>query len=198
MRALPFLLLAAAACTVEKSPRSADSGAASADKAPPAADSTAAPAPAPAPAPTGFTVSADAAGPIRIGMSAEALQNAAGALTPPPNATAECAYVHPASAPPGVLAMLAKGVVARVDVDSAGVATAEGIAVGDTASKVSEAYAGRVTATPHKYVQGGQYLTVSPGAPQDSLRIVFESEAGRITRYRVGRVPQVEWVERCG
>ena len=195
MRAFPLLLLAAAACTIEKSRGSTDS-AASADKAPPAADSAAAPAPTPAPA--GFTVSADAAGPIRIGMSVADLQNAAGAITPPPNAAAECAYVHPASAPPGVLAMLTKGVVARIDVDSAGVATAEGIAVGDSASKVNEAYAGRVTATPHKYVQGGQYLTVKPSAPQDSLRIVFESEAGRITRYRVGRVPQVEWVERCG
>ena len=131
-------------------------------------------------------------------MTIDDLKNAAGALTPAPNAAAECAYVHPASAPTGVLAMLAKGVVARVDVDSAGVATAEGVAVGDSASKVNAAYAGRVTATPHKYVQGGQYLTVKPGAPQDSLRIVFESEAGRITRYRIGRIPQVEWVERCG
>jgi hypothetical protein len=131
-------------------------------------------------------------------MTVDDLQNAAGALTPPPNASAECAYVHPASAPPGVLAMLAKGVVARIDIDSTGVPTAEGVAVGDSASKVNAAYAGRVTTTPHKYVQGGQYLTVTPAAPQDSLRIVFESEAGRITRYRVGRVPQVEWVERCG
>ena len=196
MRAFPLLLLAAAACTVEKSPGSADSAAPSAGKAP-AADSTA-PTPAPSPTPGAFSVSADAAGPIRIGMSVADLKAAAGDLTPPPNATAECAYVHPTSAPPGVLAMLAKGVVARIDVDSAGVATAEGIAVGDTVSKVSGAYAGRVMFAPHKYVQGGQYLTVTPAPPQDSLRIVFESEAGRITRYRVGRVPQVEWVERCG
>ena len=131
-------------------------------------------------------------------MSIDDLKNAAGDLTPPPNAAAECAYVHPASAPAGVLAMLAKGVVARIDIDSAGVATAEGVAVGDTVSKVNETYAGRISATPHKYVQGGQYLTVKPVAPQDSLRLVFESESGRITRYRIGRIPQVEWVERCG
>jgi hypothetical protein len=191
-----LLLLAAAACTVEKAPGSADSATPRADKTP-AADSTA-PAPTTPPASGGFTVSADAAGPIRIGMSITELKAAAGDLTPPPNATTECTYVRPASAPPGVAAMLAKGVVARIDVDSAGVATREGVAVGDTATKVNEAYAGRVAATPHKYVPGGQYLTVKPGAPQDSLRIVFESEGGRITRYRVGRIPQVEWVERCG
>lgn len=197
MRALPFLLLAAAACTVEKSPGSADTTSPSAGTTPASTDSNA-PAPAPAPAPAGFVVSADAAGPIRVGMSLDELRSAAGTLTPPPNATAECAYVHPASAPAGVLVMLAKGVVARIDVDSAGVATAEGVGVGDSASKVNDAYAGRVSVTPHKYVPGGQYLTVKPAAPRDTLRIVFESEDGRITRYRVGRVPEVEWVERCG
>jgi hypothetical protein len=170
-----MLLVFAAACTVKENPGTADTS-----------------------APAAWTVSADAAGPIRVGMTMDELRSAAGDLTPPPNATAECAYVHPASAPAGVLVMLAKGVVVRVDVDRAGVATSEGVVVGDTVSKVNDAYAGRVTATPHKYVQRGQYLTVKPGSSQDSLRIVFESEAGRVTRYRVGRVPQVEWVERCG
>jgi hypothetical protein len=196
VRVFPLMLLVAAVgCVVKENPGSAaDSSAPAADKAAPA-DTTAA---APAPTPAAWTVSANAAGPVRVGMTADELRATAGDLTPPPNATAECVYVRPASAPPGVVVMLAKGVVARVDVDSAGVATAEGIAVGDTASKVGEAYAGRATATPHKYVPGGQYLTVKSGSAQDSVRIVFESEAGRITRYRVGRVPQVEWVERCG
>ena len=196
MRVLPFMLLVAvAACTVQETPSSGDSSAPSAGKSPPA--DTTAPAPAPAP-PSAWTVSADAVGPIRVGMTGDELRTAAGDLTPPPNATADCTYAHPTSAPAGVLVMLAKGVVTRVDVDSTGVATAEGIAVGDTVSKVNEAYIGKVSTSPHKYVQGGQYLTVKPGSAQDSLRIVFESEAGRVTRYRVGRVPQVEWVERCG
>lgn len=192
MRVLPLLALAVAACAVEKSPGSGDSAGPSTDTAP-GADSTAS-----APARNTFTVSADAAGPIRVGMAIDALKDAAGTLTPPPNAAAECAYVHPASAPPGVLVMLTRGIVARIDVDSAGVATTEGVAVGDSVSRVNEAYSDRITVMPHKYVQGGQYLTVKPAAPQDSLRLVFESEAGRITRYRVGRVPQVGWVERCG
>lgn len=192
MRVFPLLLLTVAACTVEKTPGSTDSAGPSTDRAP-AADSTAS-----APARSTFTVTADAAGPIRVGMAIDDLKNAAGTLNPAPNAAAECEYVHPASAPAGVFVMLAQGVVARIDVDSAGVATAEGVAVGDSVSRVNEAYAGRVTVMPHKYVQGGQYLTVKPAAPRDSLRVVFESEAGRITRYRVGRLPQVEWVERCG
>lgn len=95
--------------------------------------------------------------------------------------------------------MLAGGRVARVDVDSAGVQSDAGVAVGDSASRVERAYPGRVTTTPHKYVSGGQYLTVRPASPADStLLIIFESEAGRITRFRSGRVPEVELVERCG
>ena len=95
--------------------------------------------------------------------------------------------------------MLANGRVARVDVDSAGVRTDGGISVGDSSAAVSRTYEGRVRTMPHKYVPGGQYLIVKPASPTDStLRIVFESEGGRITRYRSGRVPEVEWVERCG
>ena len=68
--------------------------------------------------------------------------------------------------------MLARNVVARIDVDSAGITTVEGVGVGDADARVNEVYAGRVTATPHKYVQGAQYLTVmtsiedGPGNPR--------------------------------
>jgi len=65
--------------------------------------------------------------------------------------------------------------------------------------KVEQTYVGRITTTPHKYVPGGQYLAVRAISPADSmLRIVFESEAGRITRFRSGRAPEVDLVERCG
>ena len=95
--------------------------------------------------------------------------------------------------------MLVSGEVARVDVDSAGVQSDVGIAIGDGASRVVSAYAGRVSETPHKYVPGGQYLSVRSASPRDSThRIVFETENGRVTRFRSGRVPEVEWVERCG
>ena len=115
------------------------------------------------------------------------------------NPTAECSYVRPSATPPGVLVMLARGQVARVDVDSAGVTSDAGVAVGDRAARVTDAYVGRVTAMPHKYVPGGQYLTVRSTSPADSARrMVFETENGRVTRFRSGRVPEVEWVERCG
>ena len=145
----------------------------------------------------GWTVTANGIGAVRVGMAADDLRQAAGDFAAP--TSTECAYVHPASAPAGVLVMLANGQVARIDVDSAGVRTDAGVAVGDSSAAVSRAYDGRVTTTPHKYVPTGEYLTVRPASPGDSsVRIVFESENGRVARYRVGRVPEVEWVERCG
>jgi hypothetical protein len=145
-----------------------------------------------------WAVTPNGIGEIVVGMSIDDVRRVAGDFTAP-GASAECSYVHPASAPAGVLVMIARGTVARVDVDSAGVQSDAGVAVGDTSSRVTESYAGRVTVTPHKYVQGGQYLSVRPASPQDSTRrIVFETERGRVTRFRSGRLPEVEWVERCG
>jgi hypothetical protein len=145
-----------------------------------------------------WTVTPSGIGPIRVGMTLEDLKRVGGDVKVPAG-SAECAYVRPPSAPAGVSVMLARGQVTRVDVDSAGVRSDAGITVGDSASRVSQAYAGRVTTTPHKYVQGGQYLTVRSASPQDStFRLLFETEGGRVTRFRSGRLPEVEWVERCG
>ena len=150
------------------------------------------------PTPDGaWTVTPNGIGAIRIGMSVDDLRGIVDVTAP--KAGAECSYVRPIAAPPGVLVMFARGRVARVDVDSPGVRSDAGIAVGDSAARVADAYAGRLTASPHKYVTGGQYLTVKPISPQDSARrIVFETENGRVTRFRSGRLPEVEWVERCG
>ena len=147
---------------------------------------------------SGWTVTPAGIGPVRVDMSAAELRQAAGEFTAPA-ASEACSYVRPASLPAGVSVMLANGRTARIDVDSTGVRTDAGISVGDSSTAVLRAYAGRVTTTPHKYVPGGEYITVRSASPTDSaLRIVFESEAGRVTRYRTGRVPEVEWVERCG
>lgn len=193
-------VIVAAACSVERKGDSttdtsrAAAPASSTDTA--ATRSTAAP---PDSLPnTGWTVTPSGIGAIRVGMSMDDLRRVAGNFNPP-KAAAECSYVRPAMAPPGVLVMLARGRVARIDVDSVGVRSDAEIAVGDSSSRVTAAYAGRVAATPHKYIQGGQYLTVRAASPADSaLRIVFETDSGRVTRFRSGRVPEVEWVERCG
>ena len=76
-----MLLIAVGACTVKDNPGAAtDSSAPAADKASSADTSP----PAPTPAPAAWTVSANAAGPIRVGMTADELRATAADLTPPP------------------------------------------------------------------------------------------------------------------
>lgn len=198
LRTIPPFTLAAmilSACTAESRKNAADSSATGA-AAPPPADSVSA---TPAASAAGeWIVTPSGIGRIRVGMTVDELQRAAGDFPTPP-AGAECTYVRPAGAPRGVSVMLANGRVVRIDVDSAGVRSDAGVAVGDSGVTVNQAYAGRITVTPHKYVAGGRYLTVRAASPADStLRIVFESEAGRITRFRSGRIPEVELLERCG
>jgi hypothetical protein len=145
-----------------------------------------------------WAVTPSGIGSVRVGTSLDELKAAAGNVTVP-GAGDDCRYVRGGSLPGGVSVMLARNVVARIDVDSAGITTVDGVGVGDADARVNEVYAGRVTATPHKYVQGAQYLTVRGSSPADSAhRLVFEVENGRVARFRAGRVPEVEWVERCG
>lgn len=165
----------------------------------PAPDPQEAPRPAAAAPPAGgdpWTVGPRGAGPAQVGTP---LAAAAAALGVTPDTTAArggCSYLRPAASP-GVKVMVNEGRVARVDVDSAGIRTAEGAGVGDAEARVRQLYAGRVAETPHKYTDG-RYLTVTPAAAADSaFRVIFETDGAKVVRYRAGRLPEVEWVEGC-
>jgi hypothetical protein len=161
----------------------------------------------PAPPPTAsevldsfLTVTEYGIGRLRAGMTiAEATPVVRGLLAIPEGAdTAGCAYLEWHDGPGGVSVMIERGRIARVDIDSATVATAAGARVGDSEERIQQLYAGRVTVGPHKYTDG-HYLTVVPTDPADSaFRLIFETANGRVVRYRAGRRPAVEYVERCG
>ena len=108
-----------------------------------------------------------------------------------------CGYATLTKAPPGLAVMLDQGKIARFEVRSGGIATAEGAKIGDSEARIKSLYGNRVATTPHKYVQGGHYLTVTP-TDGSANRIVFETDGNKVTEYRSGQVPQVEQVERCG
>lgn len=138
-------------------------------------------------------------GPLRAGVSvteASSLLGAALAVQDDSDPTA-CGYLLWPGGPAGVSVMVDSQRIARVEVRSGTTATLEGARIGDSDQRIRRLYAGRVTASPHKYT-AGQYLTVAPASPADSaFRLIFETEEGRVTRYRSGRLPQVEWVEGC-
>lgn len=164
----------------------------------PATDSAArAAATTPAPA-NDRTATVDGLGKVKIGATAMEIASALGEPLPPPKvAEVSCRYMRPTSLPAGVGIMLVNDSVARIDIDSAGIQTSEGAGVGEDETRVVEIYRDRVTVTPHKYTgPTGHYLTVSP-IGDSSRRIIFETDGHRVTKYRVGRRPAVEWVEGC-
>lgn len=93
--------------------------------------------------------------------------------------------------------MVVNDTVVRVEVDSLPVATTWGDRVGDSESDVLRRHVGRVQVQPHKYTgPEGHYLIVT--APDDTLhRLVFETDGQRVTMYRAGLRPYVDWVEGC-
>jgi hypothetical protein len=130
---------------------------------------------------------------------AEATTALKGALAVPKGGDSNaCGYVEWRGGPTGVHIMVEAGRIARIEVRAGTIATDAGARIGDSEQRVDSLYAHRATVTPRKYTNG-HYLTVAPRAPADSAyRIVFETDSGRVTTYRAGKRPAVEYVEGCG
>ena len=150
--------------------------------------------------PSQWVVTPRGVGPIRAGMTrAEAEAALGGSIAIRSDSDwKDCAYAPDDRLPPGVSVMVENGTVARVEIDSGGIATAEGGRIGDTEDAIRQLYRGHVVVTPHKYTDG-HYFTVKPsGAADSAYRIVFETDGRRVTQYRAGRIPAVDYVEGCG
>ncbi len=85
----------------------------------------------------------------------------------------------------------------RIDVRDSTAATREGARVGDSEARIKSLYGSAVRVEPHKYTGPmGHYLIVTPAGDTTRL-IVFETDGQRVTTFRVGKRPQVEYVEGC-
>ncbi len=141
----------------------------------------------------------DGLGQVQIGMPLSEAVNM-GLLSENPNLKPECDYVFPAvgaGIPEGVSVMVVRGRLARIDVDTGTVATAEGVKLGDTEDQLRELYEG-VEVTPHKYIEKGHYFTVRGDSASAGRALVFETDGQKVTMFRSGRFPEVGWVEACG
>jgi len=85
----------------------------------------------------------------------------------------------------------------RIDVDTPDIEAPGGGRVGMTTQDIQRLYAGHVQMQNHKYVDGGHYLRV-PNPGGGSGVVLFETDAaGRVTAWRIGEPPQVDYVEGC-
>lgn len=181
---LPALLVA---CGGGDAPRRAPAA------APPAAASPSGPASAPQ-----WTLSAAGLGAVVVGDRVEDANRAVGgALGDPARLDPYCEFVPLAAPAETALVMVARGLVARVDVTTPGIRTAEGAGIGDTEDRLKTRYRGRVRVLSDRRFNDGHLLVVTP-AGEAERRLIFETRNSMVTRVRAGRLPEVEWApDRC-
>ena len=166
-----------------------------------ASTAPAAPVPLPASAASAAATSLardDGYGALRFGMDEAAVARAWGdALDGVAAPGTSCFYLTPAGAktPADLAFMFEGGRFVRYDVATVQETAPGGGRVGMTAARIRALYAARVVERPHKYVAGARYLGVT-GAGAGVL--VFETDAdGKVTRWRAGVPPQIDYVEGC-
>ncbi|MFN6568947.1 hypothetical protein [Dendronalium sp. ChiSLP03b] len=138
-------------------------------------------------------------GQVRVGMSVSQATNASGTKLVGESPNNNCYYVKPKAEPKQVGFMVTEGRISRVDVwKNSKITTLKGAKIGDSEARIKSLYPGQIQVTPHKYVQGGHYLTFIPKDRVDqNYRLVFETDGKRVTQFRSGKLPEVEYVEGC-
>lgn len=139
-------------------------------------------------------------GDMKLGSTVDEARAAwGGELNGAPMEGTTCHYLWPKwiSRPADFAFMMEDGRFVRYDVGTDKETAPGGGKVGMSVEELQKLYGGALKASPHKYTQGGQYLSMDAGdvAP---TRLVFEVDAAdNVTSWRVGLSPQVEYVEGC-
>ncbi len=142
-----------------------------------------------------WVVSQNGVGPVKIGMSLSQLNAALHEkFTMPQNKEDQGCFYVSATKRPHVSFMIESRHVVRVDVDREGIATADGVHVGDSEEHAKQVYGPRLKVEPHKYTDG-HYLTV--GSKSDGYGIRFETENGKIEAFYAGTFEAIQYVEGC-
>jgi hypothetical protein len=209
------LLTLLAACSAERTPATASApasdttAAAPGDTAPPAADTPpVSPAPPASDTPPAESPASDGAsflgyGDVRFGTVAAEMEKAWGGklTTVGKDANAECYFMTPTwvKVPAEFNFMISGGKFARFGTQSSKYVAPGGGAIGMTKAEILKRYAGAVEARPHKYTDG-EYLRIKDPAGGAGV-LVFETDgktdAAKVTAWRVGLPPEVDYVEGC-
>ena len=198
------LTLALAACKPPAAPPAAEADA-PAPAPPPAAnvpaESTAPPATDPAAPPVLAQAGLAGFGDMKLGSSEDEAKAAWGGelKSLPASEGSTCHYLLPKWAKDGneLAFMIEDGKFVRYDVGNDKETAPGGGKVGMQADALQKLYGGGLQSTPHKYVEGGRYLSIDASGVAPS-KLVFEVGAdGKVTRWRVGLTPQADYVEGC-
>ena len=146
-------------------------------------------------------------GPIRVGMTLDEASRSAGVrfVNRCGGGSDEylCSYFDLQAGPKGISFMVTKGRIARVDnFSNKRITTIKGAKIGDTEEQIISLYPGQIQVTRHPYSSrppyNGKYLTFVPrDAADKNYRIIFETRKNRVTSFRSGQLPEVEYIEGC-
>jgi len=114
---------------------------------------------------------------------------------PPGEDVSGCHYVYPDGKFNEVGFMVEAGRITRIDIYSKTIAASGAIHIGDDESFVKKSFPGKVREEIHPYIgKDGKYLIVElkPG-----YAFVFETDRGKITALRGGKLASVMYIEGC-
>lgn len=99
----------------------------------------------------------------------------------------------------GIAFMVINGRIAKVDInDNSKIKTLSGAKIGDSESRIKSLYSNQIKVEAHEYDPKGHYLIFVPKDSQDkNYRIIFETDGKKVTRWRSGKLPEVQFIEGC-
>ena len=144
-----------------------------------------------------WVVREDGVGPVNVGMNLSQLNTVLHEKFSMPHSKDDqgCFYVEPTKHAQ-IAFMIEDGRLVRIDVDKAGVSTAEGIQVGDSEAHALQVYGPRLKVESNAYTgHEGHYLTIRSSNGPYGIR--FETEKGKIHIFYAGRFDAIQYIEGC-
>jgi hypothetical protein len=140
-------------------------------------------------------------GPVLVGMTVAQAEKASGRKFDTDKAGPDgqaCLYSKPQGLS-GVSFMVINGKIARVDVwNNRQITTFRGAKIGDSEARIKQLYGNQIKVERHEYRRNGHYLVFVPKDKADqNFRVVFETDGQKVTQFRSGRLPEVEYIEGC-
>lgn len=141
------------------------------------------------------TVTTAGIGPLTFGMTVASAQPVIGTrlLTESGRApSGECYYVKPERGPTGVLMMVSKSTIERIDIQAGSlIKTRSGLGIGSTLEQLKTALGAQLQ------VNGNTATFVPTSANDANYRVIFETDGATVTTYRAGKVPEVNSTVGC-
>jgi len=135
-------------------------------------------------------------GPLRIGMAVTEASAMLGEHLVVPRADSMCQWseVRPSKSPHGLWLTVSRDTIVRIDVDSAGVATVDGLQVGSTVEDLLQKYD---TLIERDMSLGGEpKFVLASKEPERAFLIIYRSDGAHVTHITSGRRSAAQ-VEEC-